>query len=365
MAAGRQRDLAQWLIDFAYACSTLPNHSRGVFSKKPLLNTMNLKKSWFLLLALCSFLSSCPSFGQGLSSTTISLANKKVLWLGDSITQLGYFVTDVQYYLDKQYPNDKFNIISIGLASETASGLSEKAHPFPRPDVLERLQRALDIVKPDIVVACYGMNDGIYHPQSPDRMQAFQKGINTLVSACKTAGAQVILLTPPPFDKVAVKNLASRNAPDFSYMAPYENYDSVLADYSAWEMTLSPDDAFAIDLHTPINDYLTKIRETDPHFSFTTDGIHPNGPGQLLMAEIILKGLGVPISFDDDLNAEYAKMVKDPLYALVKTQRENRSDGWLPYVGYTRDGKFKTDSIDKVEQTNADLQAQIDKLRTH
>ena len=69
------------------------------------------------------------------------LANKRVLWLGDSITQIGDYVTFAEYDLEKQYPVDRFDIVSIGLASETTSCLSEKTHPFPRPCVQERLQQ--------------------------------------------------------------------------------------------------------------------------------------------------------------------------------------------------------------------------------
>lgn len=133
------------------------------------------------------------------------LANKRVLWLGDSITQAGDYVTFVEYFLEKQYPAERFDFVSIGLASETASCLSEKTHPFPRPCVQERLQRALALVKPQVVVACYGMNDGIYHPQSVERMQAFERGMEKLIAAAHAAGAQVVLLTPPPFDALPLR----------------------------------------------------------------------------------------------------------------------------------------------------------------
>src|ERR1700760_2669142 len=78
------------------------------------------------------------------------LANKRVLWLGDSITNMGDYVTFVEYELEQRYPADRCDIVSIGLASENTSCLTEKAHPFPRPCVHERLQRALSLVKPDL-----------------------------------------------------------------------------------------------------------------------------------------------------------------------------------------------------------------------
>jgi lysophospholipase L1-like esterase len=287
------------------------------------------------------------------------LANKRVLWLGDSITQAGDFVTFVEYFLEKHYPADRFDVISIGLASETASCLSEKAHPFPRPCVQERLQRALALVKPQVVVACYGMNDGIYHPQSPERTQAFEQGIQKLITAVHAAGAEMILLTPPPFDALPVKGkVVPKNAADFGFMAPYAGYDEVLGDYARWEMQLSKSEAAVIDLHGPMDAYIAKQRATDAGFSFARkDGIHPDVAGHLLMAQIVLRGLGVLE------NADLKTVEADPLYGLIKEQREARSEGWLRYVGYTRGEMVKSDSVTDVDAKNAALQIKIDALR--
>lgn len=291
------------------------------------------------------------------------LLNRRVLWLGDSITQDGKYVSFVQYYLEKKYPAAKFDFISIGLASETVSGLSERAHPFPRPCVFERLQRALDATKPVTVIACYGMNDGIYHPSSPERMQAFQAGIHRLSQAVKAAGAQLILLTPPPFDPLPVKGVVPANAPDFSFMHPYTNYDSVLTEYAAWELALPVAEArLVVDLHAPLADYLAIQRAQNPRFSFTKDGIHPAASGHLLMARTILTALGVATD-TGDLDDTLKTVEADPLFPLVRSERELRSGGWLAYVGYTRNKTVKSASVTDVEQSVADLQAQADKLR--
>jgi len=53
----------------------------------------------------------------------------------------------------------------------------------------------------------------------------------------------------------------------------------------------------------------------------------------------------------------------DPLFPLVRSERELRSGGWLAYVGYTRNKTVKSASVTDVEQSVADLQAQADKLR--
>ena len=73
-----------------------------------------------LALALSAALTS-PAPAQNAEA----LAGKRVVFLGDSNTQAGGYVAFTAYYLDKLYPKSNFDIIGLGLASETLSGLSE------------------------------------------------------------------------------------------------------------------------------------------------------------------------------------------------------------------------------------------------
>lgn len=296
------------------------------------------------------------------TSPASTLTGKRVLWLGDSITAKGQYVSFVEYFLEKRLPDQKVDLISIGLGSETTSGLSEKGHPFRRPCVHERLQRALEAVKPAVVVACYGMNDGIYHPQSPERMQAFQDGVKKLIAAAKASGAEVILLTPPPFDSLGHKNAQKEGAKVYGYMKPFEAYDSVLGDYAQWELSLKEPGVFVIDLHTPMNEYIQAQRKSTPGFKFAADGIHPNADGHLLMARTILKALSLPVA-EGDLSAQNAKISADPLYQLVDERRQARSAGWISYIGYTRGKPTKTDSVTAEEEKAVEQQKKIDALR--
>lgn len=280
-----------------------------------------------------------------------------MLWLGDSITQAGGYVTFSEYYLEKQFPAERFDIVSIGRASETLSGLSEKTHPGPRPWLFERLSRAIELTAPRVVVACYGMNDGIYHPASKQRLQAFQNGVRRLLLECDHIGAKVILLTPPPFDRVGAKTLLPTTAPDFSYREPFEAYDSVLGEFARWETTLPATEARVIDLHGPIDAYLQQRRQTEPKFTFVHDGIHPNDLGHLLMAHLVLRGLGVTVPSDDHLEQELKTIQADPLYALIKQQRETRSTTWLAFVGLPG-------AVENEEAHFAQLQTKIDEVRT-
>ena len=92
------------------------------------------------------------------------------------------------------------------------------------------------------------------------------------------------------------------------------------------------------------------------------DGIHPDFAGHLLMARILLKDLKVNVP-QTPLNDEAARVQSDPMFVLVKAHREKRSQGWLDYVGYTRDKTVKTESAQPVEEKVQQIQFQVDLMR--
>ncbi|MEI9893120.1 MAG: GDSL-type esterase/lipase family protein [Chthoniobacter sp.] len=160
---------------------------------------------------------------------------QRIVFLGDSITHGGGYVEDFELYLFARYPARKFEVIDIGLSSETVSGLSEEGHAggkFPRPDLHERLDRALPKTKPGLVFACYGMNDGIYLPLDEARFAKFREGMDWLHDKVTAAGAQIIHITPPTFHA-----LDARPKPDADGNKPASllgGYNLVLDRYSAW-----------------------------------------------------------------------------------------------------------------------------------
>lgn len=302
-------------------------------------------------------------FVSRLCADAPSLAHQRTLVLGDSITQDGRYVSFLEYYLQRLAPGTQCDLISIGLSSETVSGLTEPGAKYPRPCVLERLDRALAAVKPQVVFACYGMNDGIYAPSSPERRQAFETGLHQLMTKVLAAGAKLVLITPPVFDP---QPIAARTVPataeKFGYgFAFYAGYDDVLAEFAAIETALHEPGVTTIDLHTPMAQTLASLRQRDPAFGFSKDGVHPGDAGHLLMARIIGRALGLPIP-DTELGAELQRIQADPLWKPVADRRELRSEAWLPYIGYTRDTPFKSGSVKAAERVAAGLQDLIGTL---
>jgi lysophospholipase L1-like esterase len=269
------------------------------------------------------------------------LEAKRILFLGDSITHAGLYVTAIETQLRLQGVDPLPEIINIGLSSETCSGLSEPDHPFPRPDVHERLDRALVAVKPDVVVACYGMNDGIYHPFGAERFEAYQQGVRKLIAKVHAAGAKIIVLTPPPFDPVPLKDtgkLLPAGQDKYAYFAMYENYNDVLKRYGQWIMQeVGPaEDAadgaqraqMVIDVHQPTMDYLAEQRKQNPEFTVARDGIHPDMNGHRVIAETVLKAWGV----------ESWTEPSDELWKLMVNRGRILHDAWLSHVGHKRPG---------------------------
>jgi len=270
-------------------------------------------------------------------------ADTNILFLGDSITQGGTYIAYLQTYLWDLYPDRNYNLINLGLGSETASGLSEDDHPFPRPDIHTRIDRALAEAKPDLTFICYGMNDGIYHPPSKQRFQAHKKGMEKLINKVKATGSEIILLTPPPFDaqtkRLNGRALASKKAPEFGYKTPYENYDSVLEGYGKWVIEKRDEVALSIDIHTPLKDDLSTIRKMDPTYRYG-DGVHPNDRGHYIIARTILKALNAPgIESLLDYSALPTNRSIAKAMPLILERHRFISAAWREHVGHSKPNK--------------------------
>jgi lysophospholipase L1-like esterase len=285
----------------------------------------------------------------------------RILFLGDSITQAGTYIAYIDAYLYTHFPDEKFTIFNLGLGSETASGDSEPDHPFPRPCIHTRLDRILAETKPDIVFACYGMNDGIYHPIGEERFQNYIQGVRKLVRKCKAIGAKVILLTPPPFDAhsktLKGAQLLPAGAEAYSYKDAFKGYDKVLHTYGDFIMGLDVDQS--IDIHTPLKRHIRQNRKTNPDYAYG-DGIHPNAAGHDVMARTILEALNAP-GLDDTPN--YSEIKKDnpfaPTLKLITDRRRNHSTAWREHIGHSKPQKTKAPPLPEAEENAAQLDTQI------
>ena len=296
-------------------------------------------------LALClALLSSTQARAQSLPDA------RRIVFLGDSITHSGAYVEHVAAALIAQHPDRRIEILGVGLSSETVSGLSEPGHAggkFPRPDLHERLDRVLAKARPDLVLACYGMNCGIYHPLSDERFQKYKDGIIRLREKCAAAGAKVVHLTPPVFDPLPIKDRLLPAGLEV-YERPFEGYGKVLDAYSDWLLSKRADGWEVIDLHGPMNAAIAEARKADPAFTFARDGVHPNDSGHRLMAQQIFKAWGLS-GTPDDTPAAVLQLVSDKQRVL--------KDAWLSHTGHKRPGVKPGLPIEEATAKAAELDA--------
>ena len=248
----------------------------------------------------------------------------RIVFLGDSITYGGGWVANLAAWMEREGMTAE--VINMGLSSETVSGLSEEGHAggkFPRPDLAERLDRVLRVARPDLVIACYGMNCGIYQPLDETRFAAFKAGIERLHAAVEHAGATIIHLTPPVYDQ----------RPDTPGPAGTVDYDAVLDAYAQWLLSKRADGWLVIDVHGPMKEMLAASRATDPQAVFAPDAVHPNEAGHWAFCRAVLAGLG-----DTEAAAAETPAAFKEFFPLVKQRMEILRDAYLPAAGHLRPG---------------------------
>ncbi|WP_162340976.1 SGNH/GDSL hydrolase family protein [Cyclobacterium salsum] len=277
--------------------------------------------------------------------------SKKILFLGNSISYAGQYLTYVETYLRLMHPERNWEFLNLGLPSETVSGLSEEGHAdgkFPRPDLHERLDRVLEAVEPDFIFSCYGMNDGIYLPFDESRFRAYKSGQEKLQQKADSLGIPLIHLTPPVYD-----------------LTQDPAYASVLAVYASWMVSQRYTQNWnVIDLHWPMRKFLEDKRKTNPDFALTSDGIHPGEQGHWLMARSLLDGIGESQHLEADLPKTVFERVPlgTELLPLVSEKQEVTRDAWLTYTGHERPGLREGLPMDQALSRKEELMKAISTL---
>lgn len=279
----------------------------------------------------------------------------RIVFLGDSNTYAGQYISDIEATVLEQHPGMEIEWLNLGLPSETCSGLSEPDHPFPRPDVHERLERVLKKTEPDLVFACYGMNDGIYYPFSEKRFAAYRSGIQRLIQAAHRAEVPLVLMTPPPFDpqpQMKSGKALPLGAEKYAWFAIYEDYDDVLEQYSKWILGVSEGIEAVIDVRRPMLDELARRRKLDPNYSMSGDGVHFNADGHHVLATAILKVLKVQAGVTKN----------EDLKKLVHKRQLLMRDAWVTHCGHKRPKTAKGKPLPEARKEAAILSKQIDKV---
>jgi lysophospholipase L1-like esterase len=304
-----------------------------------------------MLALLCSF----SPVTQGAEPTLAELVGnaRRILFLGDSITAAGPAVANFDAWLLTQKRPQTSVVINAGLPSETVSGLSEEGHAggqFPRPDLAERLERVLKVAQPDLVIACYGMNCGIYQPFDTERFARYQAGIRNLRQRVEQAGARLIHVTPPFYD-------------DQTSPRPFV-YNDVLGRYADWLLEQRSQGWLVVDLHHAMTAEVARRRQSDPKFTLQPDGVHPNDAGHWFVATRLIAALGDAAAASAESPQAMLRQAGLPveLLPLVTERMQIRRDAYVGAAGHKRPGVAKGLPIPEAEQAAARLNEKLQSL---
>lgn len=271
---------------------------------------------------------------------------KRILILGDSITYKGGYVAGLETWFLLHEPVPGRVWLNLGLPSENVSGVSEPGHAggrFPRPDLYERLERVLTAIHPDLVFACYGMNDGAMLPFSDERFAAFQAGMKRFHARVTADGTPLILITSPIYD------------PQRGRAAGYAD---VLTRQAAWLVEQRTASGWRVlDLHGPMLAELNRRRAADPVFFFAKDSVHPDDAGHAFMARVILAALGAP-----EATLPPASAPAGPLFDAITRRQAILRDAWLTRTGHLRPGITAGLPLPEAEEKAAPITREIDAL---
>lgn len=215
--------------------------------------------------------------------------NSTVCCLGDSLTEMGFWIYDINGYLSSLGSKTRF--YNCGIGGNTASN----APYYIEDEVLK--------YNPDYVLVMFGANDlgyGIYgkkerNPNITDnkrekeiirRRNVYKANIRIISQLLLQRNTNVILMTPMPFDDYErnVDREIQYGACD--ELKRYGNIVKQVAD----------------ELYVDTIDMYSSFKSVEDSFEkdgvrlFLDDRIHPNEQGHKIMASIILKHFGYEIN---------------------------------------------------------------------
>ncbi|WP_158552686.1 SGNH/GDSL hydrolase family protein [Spirosoma telluris] len=309
-----------------------------------------MKPLFFVRTALLWVAIVLSSYASGQHKLPFPKGTKRILFLGNSITYAGNYVADIESFVIAHYPKQHYEFIPAGLSGETVSGLSE---PNPasekaiRPDLHNRLARLLAQTKPDVVFACYGMNDGIYLPLDETRFKAFREGMKWLHRELEKAGAKrIIFLTPPVHDDKKPGT---------------QGYNLVLDRYADWLLAQRDSLKWEVaDLHFPMKNYLEDKRKSEPGFKLANDGVHPAELGHWIMARSVLAYLGEQVGDAPDVQATLTVHPRgEEILSLVTQRKDIMKDAWLSATDPNQPARHQGLPMDKARQVYDDIERRI------
>ena len=203
----------------------------------------------------------------------------RVIFIGDSITHQCLYTQNVENFYYTRYPNLHIHFRNAGVSGDRAI------------DALDRFDDDIAAFKPTVATILLGMNDGSYRDFDQATFDTYAKDMTTLLDKLDALKVRVFLMSPTMFDHHAAElrmatNPKARNP---------ENYNAVLAYYGKWAQEVARKRGYGfVDMYGMLNNLTTEQRKKDKDFTFIADAIHPQDPGQFVMAYSMIDAFDEP-----------------------------------------------------------------------
>ncbi len=201
-------------------------------------------------------------------------AGDTVVFLGDSITHQCLYTQYVEDYFYTRYPNKRLRFHNAGVSGDRAT------------NALLRFDDDVASFKPKYVTILLGMNDGTYRDFDKGTFDTYQKDMSTILDKLAETGATAIPMTPTMHDARAARLRGRPQEPRDTY------YNGVLALYGSWlEEQAQLRGLGFVDMFSPLNNLTLRERKKDANFTLIKDAVHPDAPGQVVMAAAIINDI--------------------------------------------------------------------------
>ena len=243
-----------------------------------------MRKMLFALAAVAAGLAAAEPFADG----------ERVVWLGDSITQIGSFGHPVRTFYWTRYPDRRIAFFNSGIGGDRASG------------GLWRYGTDVKPFGPTSLVVMFGMNDvNPFDYQAPEKRDAdyaariakmadgvfvgYTNDMTRLYARFRAdfPRAEFYWCVPSAYDETAV--LAKE------WHGNHPGANDALGRLGRWiRRQCFRDGGTLVDFHETMTDQMTGCQAGNPSYSLLSpDRVHPSNMGSAFMGYVFLKAQGV------------------------------------------------------------------------
>jgi len=246
-----------------------------------------------LKLTILFFLIACVCYAQSIAPFK---QGDKVAFVGNSITEIGYYESYIWLYYMLHFPGQRVEIVNKGIGGNVAM------------DMYKRWDADIMDCKPNIIALTFGMNDSRYIEYlQPNAAQAAKDAVDVAYKSYKLLEKRMlelkdvkkILIASSPYDETQKKAGDQVFTGKTRTMLEIAKFQEEATKQNNWGF---------VDFLRPMLEINAKMQKTDSTYSVIGTGrVHPGNGGNLVMAYLFLKSQGLAGSCVADVKIDASR----------------------------------------------------------